>query len=588
MNQDESVALWRRGKDAWNAWAEDMLRQKAELQKAGAWNGDKPHAQWSDETRKWNEAAQTDLSGLRFMTRALADAAKKQAGQEGDSSQRPDANIKTLAVEGRKMVLLIMHSVCRVSGVPTICILIALLFGGIGSSNSGFAQGAAEPAHVEGLQPSITLALAIFVATVLVLLRRQVFIALTRTFRLAFKPLARFARSLSKIFFRLLRFFRLVSRTRGRHIESFVGLSVDAVARTLTETDEEIAKDFDVKLANMKRRKRFLCSWIEIDAYQEQSHNKELAIKDSEKAERFFKTEVRSDSNPLNLYDDIIGADVVRMFKDSDKVCFYILSEFRKAITINVISLTLIFSIIASGVAIINLSLSESVNFYDWLNLHKYVPEIIEFRGRNYHSSDLLNKGILVVASSLFGILAMALFYYISYEQAQRNNSQQVKLFLSQYLNAIRVGYVDVVANASRAVVAEKSSEEIKNDIVLWNTNLFWLAFSMFFIELFIRNILFQMRRNSIYAIVLIPIFFVILLLLATLVGFHEMNIFDISSEFYQQNSFYFFSTVTEAMRGGWPKFSGLDVLHSMNDVMESYAKLLDSFRHRFTPGPGY
>ena len=50
----------------------------------------------------------------------------------------------------------------------------------------------------------------------------------------------------------------------------------------------------------------------------------------------------------------------------------------------------------------------------------------------------------------------MALFYYISYEQAQRNNSQQVKLFLSQYLNAIRVGYVDVVANASRAVVARE------------------------------------------------------------------------------------------------------------------------------------
>ena len=33
MNQDESIALWRRGKDAWNAWAEDMLRQKAELRR---------------------------------------------------------------------------------------------------------------------------------------------------------------------------------------------------------------------------------------------------------------------------------------------------------------------------------------------------------------------------------------------------------------------------------------------------------------------------------------------------------------------------------------------------------------------------
>jgi hypothetical protein len=46
-------------------------------------------------------------------------------------------------------------------------------------------------------------------------------------------------------------------------------------------------------------------------------------------------------------------------------------------------------------------------------------------------------------------------------------------------------------------------------------------------------------------------------------------------------------STVTEAMREGLPKFSELDVLHSMNDVMESYAKLLDAFRHRFSPGPG-
>jgi hypothetical protein len=133
---------------------------------------------------------------------------------------------------------------------------------------------------------------------------------------------------------------------------------------------------------------------------------------------------------------------------------------------------------------------------------------------------------------------------------------------------------------------------------------MFWLAFRMFFIEQFIRNILFQIRRNSIYAIVTIPVFFVILLLSATGLGeFQEFNVFNIHSEFYRQNSFYLFfplllivsyqfladslSTVTEAMRGGWPKFSGLDVLHSMNDVMESYAKLLDSFRHRFTPGPG-
>jgi hypothetical protein len=99
MNQDESVALWRRGKDAWNAWAEDMLRQKAELEKAGTWNGDKSYNEWSDETRKWNEAAQTDLSGLRFMTRALADTAEKQVGPPEEDSRPTDADVKTLIIE---------------------------------------------------------------------------------------------------------------------------------------------------------------------------------------------------------------------------------------------------------------------------------------------------------------------------------------------------------------------------------------------------------------------------------------------------------------------------------------------------------
>jgi hypothetical protein len=84
----------------WNAWAEDMLRQKAELEKAGTWNGDKSNNEWSDETRKWNEAARTDLSGLRFMTRAFADTAEKEGGQSEEGSGRADADVKTLIIEG--------------------------------------------------------------------------------------------------------------------------------------------------------------------------------------------------------------------------------------------------------------------------------------------------------------------------------------------------------------------------------------------------------------------------------------------------------------------------------------------------------
>jgi DNA invertase Pin-like site-specific DNA recombinase len=36
MNQDESVALWRRGKEAWNAWAEDMRDRRPRIRRRAA------------------------------------------------------------------------------------------------------------------------------------------------------------------------------------------------------------------------------------------------------------------------------------------------------------------------------------------------------------------------------------------------------------------------------------------------------------------------------------------------------------------------------------------------------------------------
>ena len=99
MNQDESIALWRQGNEAWNGWAADMLRQKAELERAGFWKNNDGNGE-NEETCKWIEAASIDLSGLRFMTPGLADAAEKQAGQQEEGSSPPDADVKTLIVEG--------------------------------------------------------------------------------------------------------------------------------------------------------------------------------------------------------------------------------------------------------------------------------------------------------------------------------------------------------------------------------------------------------------------------------------------------------------------------------------------------------
>ena len=53
---------------------------------------------------------------------------------------------------------------------------------------------------------------------------------------------------------------------------------------------------------------------------------------------------------------------------------------------------------------------------------------------------------------------------------------------------------------------------------------------------------LFQARRNSIYALFLIPAFFIFsMLLVAGLLNIRQFNIFDFQSAIYGQNTFYFF-----------------------------------------------
>ena len=37
MNKEQSLALWRQGRDAWNAWAKAMLDRRTEMERDGRW-----------------------------------------------------------------------------------------------------------------------------------------------------------------------------------------------------------------------------------------------------------------------------------------------------------------------------------------------------------------------------------------------------------------------------------------------------------------------------------------------------------------------------------------------------------------------
>ncbi len=66
MNAEETRALWGLGRDAWNEWASEIVKSKANFDDAGSlalnWFGEAEN----DETRLWLKVATADFSGVHF------------------------------------------------------------------------------------------------------------------------------------------------------------------------------------------------------------------------------------------------------------------------------------------------------------------------------------------------------------------------------------------------------------------------------------------------------------------------------------------------------------------------------------------
>jgi hypothetical protein len=215
---------------------------------------------------------------------------------------------------------------------------------------------------------------------------------------------------------------------------------------------------------------------------------------------------------------------------------------------------------------------------------------------RNFSTG--FDKFVFAALSCLLGLVVMLLFYQLAYQQLQTLNGQQMDKFLVSYLKDIQVEFGKINASANAAIIGEKEADEMKEETVMWITNLQWMAWRVFFIEEFLRNIWFQIRRDSIYSLVLVPLLFIFLLILppvtASAVGIVDLN--------YSQLSFYLLfpillywcyryltgslAPVSDSLTRQWPKFRQLDSVHELNRIMGAYAGQLVQWRSRFQ-GPG-
>lgn len=66
MNKEESLALYAKGREAWNAWANDMLAKKAALEKDGQWQTDQSGHGVNQETKVWIDNSSVNFCGHTF------------------------------------------------------------------------------------------------------------------------------------------------------------------------------------------------------------------------------------------------------------------------------------------------------------------------------------------------------------------------------------------------------------------------------------------------------------------------------------------------------------------------------------------
>ena len=62
MNKEESLALYEKGVEAWNAWAKNMLTRKAELEENNQWQIDQNEKGINQVTRDWVDDSIVDFS----------------------------------------------------------------------------------------------------------------------------------------------------------------------------------------------------------------------------------------------------------------------------------------------------------------------------------------------------------------------------------------------------------------------------------------------------------------------------------------------------------------------------------------------
>jgi hypothetical protein len=503
----------------------------------------------------------------------------------------------------------------RLSGVklwaPVRMATAAAVAAGPALAQSPETPGGSAVAAASGVQQGLTLLFGLLLVALLLVLGRIGLRMLGRGVRALARPVGRGVRTVGKPVLRLLRILRLIPKEPRRLAVPAIGTittgTIGSAFAGSSETEEAISRGVDKSELDgmIFRNSQLLCTWLAPMPAPRVAYDTSAAEADRDKVRHFFSAAVPVYFNPFNLYEDADGAFIVGLFGASDRRVFHVLSEFRKTINRNVLWLAILLSMVASFVALANIFMSAQIPFHRVLGMEgsPYLPADLFGAGTN----QVFDKFVFGALSCLVAYAVIWLFYRTEYAVFQRNNGQQMSNFLQHYMDGINVSFTSISRNLSDTVAQEREAPEMKHDAALWMSSLQWMAFRVFFIEHYLRNMLFQIHRNSTYFVVFVPLaFFAAIVGMAAYSGVGQLNVLSLQAELYHQNSFYVcfvllllacyrhlrdalsfvwlsifpkFDEATGDRASSWTKFRDLNLQGSITRTLDAYIDSLDRWR---------
>jgi len=325
-----------------------------------------------------------------------------------------------------------------------------------------------------------------------------------------------------------------------------------------------------------------LFKWIDVS--DQELPNSTLKVDDAthnvENAQLFYSQTEDIFANPGNLFEDIEAAFIIKMFRNSDAGFFHVLTELRKQINANVRDFAVWSSFILVAVLLFNV----------------FLPQLApQLSGSN--------EILIALASCALGTLLMLAAYSLAYMHHQRNNGMQLNNFVQRYLSHLNRLCQESQRHAGAEQLDQRSGnvEDLVKSAGTWFVNFQWTAMRVFFIESFVRNILFQVRRNSGFYAFYVPAGFIAFVaLVAAILDVRELDLTDTTSRLYHMSIFFYVAfaamavvflkimalpvdRVLEQIKGqAWERFNKMNLQDATQTLVQRDKREIANWKNRF------